>query len=261
MASERAKFAFRSLPNKKFSFFENKENQERLLKWSMKDRILIQGFLFDKQFKEYEKDEFVLDFFKDPEVTSSLKSLSSSGKWSPIGIEAKSVKVETIPVTVISMDFFDKLYKGVAKESGALCKCLDEYIDEFIASDELRKMMLSEESDYYDIFDESEKSELLFRLFRHLCIGGQVCQYEDELQPYLDITKGLYKDLVSVVKDSNSNKLKVQSIAFKVTAFEKDGAIYFPSTKNHMQDFAYLIIDPLKRHVNVIQHVFGASAF
>lgn len=38
------------------------------------------------------------------------------------------------------MDFFDRLYKGVAKESGALCKCLDEYIEEFTASDELRKV-------------------------------------------------------------------------------------------------------------------------
>lgn len=57
-------------------------------------------------------------------------------------------------------------------------------------------MMLTEESDYYDLFNEEEKNEFLFRLFKHFCIGGQVCQYEDDLQPYLDMTKGLYKDLI-----------------------------------------------------------------
>ncbi len=36
---------------------------------------------------------------------------------------------------------------------------------------------------------------------------------------------------------------------------------YFPSDRNHTQDFAYLIVDPQKRHVKVLYHVFGASSF
>jgi len=29
-----------------------------------------------------------------------------------------------------------------------------------------------------------------------LAIGGEVCQYEDTIQPYIDVTKSIYKDLI-----------------------------------------------------------------
>ena len=57
-----------------------------------------------------------------------------------------------------------------------------------------------EESDNYDIFNESDRKEFLFQLFKHLCLGGEVCQFEDNVQAYLDFTKLLYKDLVRCVK-------------------------------------------------------------
>jgi len=57
-------------------------------------------------------------------------------------------------------------------------------------------MLLMSDSDNYGIFSDEERDEFLFLLFRHLCLGGAVCQYEDTVQPYLDATKALYKDLV-----------------------------------------------------------------
>ena len=60
-------------------------------------------------------------------------------------------------------------------------------------------MLLSEESDNCDLYSETEKEEFLYRLFRHICLGGQICQYEDTIDPYLNITKQLYKDLVRYV--------------------------------------------------------------
>ena len=57
-------------------------------------------------------------------------------------------------------------------------------------------MLLLDDSENYDIFSDAEREEFLFRLFKHLCLGGEVCQYEDNVQPYLDLTKLLYKDLV-----------------------------------------------------------------
>ena len=59
-----------------------------------------------------------------------------------------------------------------------------------------------EDSDNYDIFNESDRKEFLFHLFKHLCLGGEVCQFEDNVQIYLDFTKLLYKDLVRCVKCS-----------------------------------------------------------
>ena len=61
------------------------------------------------------------------------------------------------------------------------------------------QMLLLEDSDHYDGYSDSEREEFLFRLFKHVCLGGAVCQYEDTVQPYLDVTKSLYKDLVRYI--------------------------------------------------------------
>ena len=58
------------------------------------------------------------------------------------------------------------------------------------------QMLLMEESDHYCLYSDSEREEFLFQLFQHLCLGGQVCQYEDTIDPYLNVTKQIYKDLV-----------------------------------------------------------------
>ena len=56
--------------------------------------------------------------------------------------------------------------------------------------------LLLEDSDNYDIFSDADRQEFLFVLFKHLCLGGSVCQYEDDIKPYMETTKLIYKDLV-----------------------------------------------------------------
>ena len=77
------------------------------------------------------------------------------------------------------------LYKGPL--NGCVCVCVCGL---------LLQMLLIEDSDNYDRFTEEERNEFLFQLFRHLCLGGTICQYEDTIQPYLDATKAIYKDLI-----------------------------------------------------------------
>ena len=58
------------------------------------------------------------------------------------GQTAKMVTVELIPCSVLSMDYFDRLYeKNIVRESGYIVKCFDEYLDDFTISDELRKVL------------------------------------------------------------------------------------------------------------------------
>ncbi len=45
-----------------------------------------------------------------------------------------------------------------------------------------------------------------------------MCQYEDEVQPYLDVTKSVYKELVSVQKDAETQTIRVVSPVFKIEA-------------------------------------------
>ncbi|NXY82599.1 CF300 protein, partial [Alcedo cyanopectus] len=253
-----AGFAFRALPQKAFPCLENREIRDRLLKWSMQGRITAQAFSFDQQFGPYQKDEFVMAFFNDQNVISNLKLLSDSGEWTTLGSKVTKIEAAVVPCTQISMSFFDRLYsEGIVRETGDIVKCYDYYYKDILISDELRKVLLLEDSDHYDSFSQLDRKEFLFCLFKHLCIGGTLCQFEDVVDPYLETTKALYKDLVSVQKNPETKEIHIISTVFRVSAYADNGLCY-PSSKSHEQTFAYLIVDPCKRHVHALYHCFGS---
>ncbi|XP_003219382.2 cilia- and flagella-associated protein 300 [Anolis carolinensis] len=252
---------FHLLPQKSFPALESRGVRDSLLKWSMDGRITVQAFSFDQNFKGYQRDDFLMDFFNHSDVNNNLKLLSSSGQWTTLGTNVRKVEVQNILCTQVSMSFFDRLYcDGVVRENGNIVKCFDEYHEDILIADELRKVLLLEDSDHYDLFSQSDRDEFLFCLFKHLCIGGALCQYEDELGPYLETTKALYKDLVSVQKGPETKEIKIISTVFKVWAHDAHGLCY-PSSNRHEQNFAYLIVNPLKRHIYVLYHSFGGALF
>lgn len=57
-------------------------------------------------------------------------------------------------------------------------------------------MLLDDECPEYNLFVNDEREEFIFRIFQMLVLGGILCQYEDILDPYLDVTKVIYKDLI-----------------------------------------------------------------
>lgn len=63
-------------------------------------------------------------------------------------------------------------------------------------SDELRKCLVMPVAETYDIFEESDRKQFIFHVFKALCLGGKLCQYEDYVAAYLEATKLIYKDLV-----------------------------------------------------------------
>ncbi|CAI9591623.1 unnamed protein product [Staurois parvus] len=261
MSETEAPFTFRPLPERTFSFLEKTDTRELLTKWSMNGRLMAQVFFYDQYFQPYQKDDFVLAFFQDPNVVSHLKVLSSSGQWTALGSKVEKVDVKEVPCTQLSMSLFDCLYaENIVRESGYISKCLDEYVGDFIISDELRKVLLVEDSDKFGIFSPSDREQFIFLLFKHLCLGGAVCQFEDVVNPYLDTTKSMYKELLSVQKDPETKQINIISSIFKVLAYDENGMCY-PSTQPHEQTFAYLIVDPLKRHVTVLYHSFGGGIF
>lgn len=60
-------------------------------------------------------------------------------------------------------------------------------------------MLLDEESEEYSLYSEDERQEFAFRILQMLVLGGTLCQFEDALQPYLDVTKNIYKDLIKLL--------------------------------------------------------------
>ncbi|KAJ7311613.1 hypothetical protein OS493_039893, partial [Desmophyllum pertusum] len=164
------------------------------------------------------------------------------------------------PVLLRQWTFLTGLQEqGIVRESGNIKKCFDEFYEDFVISDELRKVKISicyflKKLKTYPIFSDSERNEFIFLIFKHLCLGGQVCQYEDDINHYLETTKTIYKDLLSVHKDPTTKKLQVGSVVLRVSAQNEDGSPVYPSLTPHDQSFAYMCINPLKRHVYIWYH-------
>ncbi|XP_046392067.1 cilia- and flagella-associated protein 300-like isoform X2 [Ischnura elegans] len=135
------KYTFVKVSDRKLNGFDKNEVQELLLKWSMKERLKIQTYCFNEEFHSYDSRQFVMDFFKDPTVTTTLENVDYNNVWTPVGIAAGDVKIEQIPCTITSMEFFDRLQekRQVADKRGHINKCLGEPIENFEIWDELRK--------------------------------------------------------------------------------------------------------------------------
>ena len=77
------------------------------------------------------------------------------------------------------MLLYYELNTGIVRQSRSIVKCYDEMYGDIMISDELRKMLLMEESDNYEVYSEKDRSEFLFHIFKHICLGGSVCQVSD----------------------------------------------------------------------------------
>ncbi|XP_042291730.1 cilia- and flagella-associated protein 300 isoform X1 [Thunnus maccoyii] len=250
-------FSFSPLPSKRFSFLQGKDTLALLMKWSMLGRISAQTFSFDQSFYPYSSEKFALCFFRDPDVVSSLRKMET-GAWVPLERPVVSVDVEVVPCTKVSMELFDPIYScGVLRPSGHVVKCFHDVHPDY---DELRQMLQEEDSEHYYVIERAEQGEFLFRLFKHLCLGGELCQYEDTIDPYINTTKHIYKDLISVQKDPETKKISVVSTVLKVSAHDESGQCY-PGRREEEQTFAYMIVDPFKRHVTLFYHSYGVGNF
>ncbi|XP_049458460.1 cilia- and flagella-associated protein 300 isoform X2 [Epinephelus fuscoguttatus] len=233
-------FSFSPLPSKKPSFLQDRDTLTLLMKWSMLGRISAQCYSFDQCFYPYSSEKFVQCFFRDPNVVSSLRRMEA-GAWVPLDKPVVSIDVEQVLCTKVSMDLFDPIYScGILRPSG--------------------HMLQEKDSELYYVVGNEERAEFLFRLFKHLCFGGELCQYEDTIEPYISTTKQIYKDLISVQKDPETKKISVLSTVLKVCAYDESGLCY-PGRREEEQMFAYLIVDPLKRHVTVFYHCYGVGIF
>ncbi|XP_039978191.1 cilia- and flagella-associated protein 300 [Xiphias gladius] len=250
-------FSFTPLLPKKSSFLQDKDTLALLMKWSMLGRISAQSYSFDQSFYPYNSETFALCFFKDPDVVSSLKKMKV-GVWVPLDKPVVSVDVEVVPCTKVSMELFDPIYScGILRPSGHVSKCFHDVYPDY---DELRQMLQEEDSEHYYVVGREERGEFLFLLFKHLCLGGELCQYEDTIDPYIKTTKHVYKDLISVQKDPDTKKISVVSTVLKVSAYDESGRCY-PGRREEEQTFAYLIVDPFKRHVTLFYHFYGVGKF
>ncbi|XP_034401633.1 cilia- and flagella-associated protein 300 [Cyclopterus lumpus] len=250
-------FSFNHLPCKELSFLKNRDILQLLMKWSMLGRMSAQSYSFDQCFYPYNSDAFALCFFRDPNVASSLRK-TEAGAWVPLDKPVVSVDVEPVQCTKVSMELFDPIYScGIVRPSGHVVKCFHDVYPDY---DELRQMLQEEDSEHHYVVGKEARGEFLFLLFKHLCVGGELCQYEDTIDPYISTTKHIYKDLISVQKDPETKKIHVVSTVLKVCAYDESGRCY-PGRREEEQTFAYVIVDPFKRHATLFSHCYGVGQF
>lgn len=77
----------------------------------------------------------------------------------------------------------------VLRANGMIMKCLEESYNGYQISNKLQEMLVNEDSENFCLFSEKERDEFLFQLFRHLVIGGSLNQYEDTVEPYLEVSR------------------------------------------------------------------------
>ncbi|XP_012348747.1 cilia- and flagella-associated protein 300 [Apis florea] len=157
------------------------------------------------------------------------------------------------------MSFFNKLKdpkNGIVHKSGAICKRFDMEIENFLISDNLRAMLLDEECPEYNLYLKDEREEFIFFIFQMLVLGGILCQYEDILNPYLEVTRAMYKDLIKVQKNEDTD-LSISTVVLQVVAKDSKGEAYFPYDPSHMQNIGFLLIDGITHEITTFLHQFG----
>lgn len=249
-------FSFTPL-EKPFASLSSDSAVQALRKWNLEPYMQAKQFRFNQAFSPDSIDAFLLDFFASPVVQETAPvcvgtasgPFAQAGQFSTLGAVAPgAVKHMRLPTTVLRLDFFDRLKDAEIVRAGDIAKCLDEQCGEILVSDKLRKLLLDEASEEWELFSELERSELIFRIMKALAVGGGLNQYEDQMEPYLNMTKALYKDLVSVHKTA-AGTLAIGSLTYAISEVNGSSASLFPRPSPN--NFCYVTIDPAARHVKL----------
>jgi len=253
------------LSGAKYSFIESNgdlpsfakpETQQLLLKWGLKDTLRSYRFQFDQPFRPYDGEILLTDFFNSPIVQACMKVLyNEKGTWGSLSGKGKPL-FKRLPCSFTSMSFFDRLYDcGVLRPSGHINGCIPEVFEGINIDNELSNVLLVDGSDNYAVFSPEDRSEFLFRLFTHLVVGGTLNQYDDFIAAYFDLTKALYKDLVTVSKDPETKQIIVTSPVFAVSGLEGFSPQLFPCP-NNSQSCCYVSINATSRVVSVLYNAW-----
>lgn len=72
---------------------------------------------------------------------------------------------------------------------------------------------------------------------------------------YLAITKGIYKELVTVYKDADTKEVRVSGKAFEITDIK--GTELFSGRINPVYSHFYVIIEPMKKSITIMKNTFN----
>jgi len=246
-------FQFHELQTPSMPNYTSKETGEKLSKWNLDQHAQLLKFRFDQPFERFKAGDFVRDFFSDPTVQACFKVVDRTGGWVAGPGVPTAVDFEQLNTTVTSLSVFDALKSEdlpggpIVRDNGKISGCFEEWESGLCLQDRLRVALAKPDSEDYDALPETLRQELIVTLFRHLCLGGGMMQWEDYIEPYLEATRGIYKDMLSVRKNTDTGKVQVSSLVYKVNSVEANTGLFaMPESPNNL---CVLCVDPVPRHV------------
>jgi hypothetical protein len=114
-------------------------------------------------------------------------------------------------------------------------------------------MLVNPESENTEIYSTEEKNELLYHLFKLFAVGGSMCQPQDQIERYLEVTKEFYKDLVTVYRDSKSGEVKISGKVFQLNSIAGVD-MYVETDSPH--NLIYIVVEPLGKTITVLKKDF-----
>ena len=235
-----------------YSHIFTKDNFKTLEKWGLSKNMELVKFRFNTSFELKDLQRFLKDLFNDPIVKKNFPPLTlvilpDEQK------EIENFKYKVLHTQATNMDLFDPLYENdiVTLDTGYIHQDYDQYIEDITVSDKLKQALLIEDSEPYCVFSQDQRDEFLFHIFKRIVVGGSLCQYEDRIEPYLEMTKDFYKDIVSAAKEPETGKIYIRSVPVEIISIEKS-SLY--RNKFHPQNFFYVVIDPYQRYVHLWYH-------
>ena len=229
-----------------------KENFKTLEKWGLSQNMELVKFRFNTSFELKDLQRFLKDLFNDPTVKKNFPPLTLIILHDEQK-EIENFKYKVLNTQATNMDLFDPMYENdlVTLDTGYIHQDYDQIVEDITVSDKLRQSLIVEDSEPYSIFSKDQRDEFLFHIFKRIVLGGSLCQYEERIEPYLEMTKDFYKDIVSAAKEPETGKIYIRSVPVEILSIEKSN-LY---KKNfHPQNFFYVIIDPYQRYVHLWYH-------
>lgn len=225
-----------------------KEIMKLLEKWGLQNLELFK-FRFNIAFDVKHIDAFLKGFLSSTEVLSVCQGLQATIR-NKENQEVSKIKAERLSTSAVNMDILDVMYDKeiVSKSSGRIKQDWEEYYEGILLPDKLKSSLVKEEDENFTVWSHDTRREFLFRIFSHIVIGGSLCQYEDYVQEYVNITKAFYKDLVTATKDEDSKQIYIRSLVYEIK--ELNGHPLFKDF--NPQNFLYLSIDPYQRTVSLL---------
>lgn len=239
-------FTFHFMPEAVVPSVMKKEHVEKLTQWGLLPDMQICKFRYEESLQKSDLPTFMQSFFRSKEVMGYLRSFGV-GIISPPKLNPK---FEELGNTQLSMAVIRKLEtEGIVHRTGKICGRLEEDCEGVPLWDMVRETLLLEESEHYPVLSEDDRREFLVHIFKHMMIGGALNQYDEYLQPYMELTKSFYKDLACVRKN-DAGDMEVLSWFMSVTDLGDGGAL-FPHKDMEHHNFCYVVVDPIVRHATL----------